>query len=112
MGAGCSTVSSFLCPFRYAANKLAGNDVGFSWRSVAASVVSATITAEVVPALGSAFQIDPNSMPRDLLAGITGGVVSAHVRQGLVGGGVDYQDVFVDAFGNALAGAWAQPARQ
>ncbi|MCW0461893.1 hypothetical protein NB717_002961 [Xanthomonas sacchari] len=63
----------------YAANKLVGNDVGFSWRSVAASVVSAAITAEVVPALGSAFKIDPNSMPGDLLAGITGGVVSAHV---------------------------------
>ncbi|MCW0461894.1 hypothetical protein NB717_002962 [Xanthomonas sacchari] len=89
----------------YAANKLAGNDVGFSWRSVAASVVSAAITAEVVPALGSALQIDPNSMPGDLLAGITGGVVSAHVRQGLVGGGVDYSAIAADAFGNALANA-------
>ncbi|MCW0460001.1 hypothetical protein NB717_001069 [Xanthomonas sacchari] len=94
----------------YAANKLAGNDVGFSWRSVAASVVSAAITAEVVPALGSAFKIDPNSMPGDLLAGITGGVVSAHVRQGLVGGGVDYSAIAADAFGNALANAAGRSA--
>ncbi|WP_053069728.1 DUF6531 domain-containing protein [Xanthomonas sp. NCPPB 1128] len=94
----------------YAANQLVGNDVGFSWRSVAASVVSAAITAEVVPALGSALQIDPNSMPGDLLAGITGGVVSAHVRQGLVGGGVDYGAIAADAFGNALANAAGRSA--
>ncbi|WP_155413148.1 hypothetical protein [Xanthomonas arboricola] len=34
--------------------------------------------------------------------------MSAHVRQGIVGGAIDYQDVFVDAFGNAVNGALMQ----
>ncbi|WP_369914779.1 DUF6531 domain-containing protein [Xanthomonas sp. NCPPB 3005] len=94
----------------YAANQLVGNEVGFSWRSVAASAISAGITAKVAPALGRGFNVNPDSMQGDMLAGITGGVVSAHVRQGLIGGDVDYAAITADAFGNALANAVGRSA--
>ncbi|WP_242629189.1 LysM peptidoglycan-binding domain-containing protein [Xanthomonas oryzae] len=87
----------------YAANKLVGNDASFSWRSVAASAVSAGITQQLAPTISNALGIDADSYTRDIVSGITGGVVSAHVRQGMVGGAVNYQDVFVDAFGNVLS---------
>ncbi|WP_207306761.1 LysM peptidoglycan-binding domain-containing protein [Xanthomonas oryzae] len=89
----------------YAANKLVGNDASFSWRSVAASAVSAGITQQLAPTISNALGINADSYTRDIVSGITGGVVSAHVRQGMVGGAVNYQDVFVDAFGNALSSA-------
>jgi len=77
----------------YASNQLVGNQVGFSWRNVAASAISAGITAKVAPALTGS--LDPTNSTAQfqagLVRGITGGVVSAHVQQGLVGGGVLYQ---------------------
>ncbi|WP_295946573.1 DUF6531 domain-containing protein [uncultured Xanthomonas sp.] len=102
----------------YAANQLVGNDVGFSWRSVAASVVSAGITAKLAPSL-TGF-LDPTSSAAQfqagLIRGIAGGIVSAHVRRELIGGDVDYQNVLADAFGNvlgeALSGEYAQRATE
>ncbi|WP_267127594.1 hypothetical protein, partial [Xanthomonas sacchari] len=102
----------------YAANQLVGNDVGFSWRSVAASVVSAGITAKLAPSL-TGF-LDPTSSAAQfqagLIRGIAGGIVSAHVRKELIGGDVDYQNVLADAFGNvlgeALSGEYAQRAAE
>ncbi|QBH01556.1 DNA/RNA non-specific endonuclease [Xanthomonas oryzae] len=87
----------------YVANKLVGNEASFSWKSVAASAVTAGITQQLAPTISSALGIDAGSYARDIVSGITGGVVSAHVRQGMVGGAVNYQDVFVDAFGNVLS---------
>ncbi|MBB3820951.1 YD repeat-containing protein [Xanthomonas arboricola] len=87
----------------YVANKLVGNEASFSWRSVAASAVTAGITQQLAPTISNALGIDAGSYARDIVSGITGGVVSAHVRQGMVGGAVNYQDVFVDAFGNVLS---------
>ncbi|WP_242628944.1 LysM peptidoglycan-binding domain-containing protein [Xanthomonas oryzae] len=87
----------------YVANKLVGNEASFRWKSVAASAVTAGITQQLAPTISSALGIDAGSYARDIVSGITGGVVSAHVRQGMVGGAVNYQDVFVDAFGNVLS---------
>jgi len=89
----------------YAAGRLAGNDASFSWRSVAASAVSAGVTARLAPSVSQKLGVEGGRVGSSMVSGITGGVVSAHVRQGLIGGGVDYQDVFVDAFGNTLMGA-------
>ncbi|WP_242628949.1 LysM peptidoglycan-binding domain-containing protein [Xanthomonas oryzae] len=89
----------------YVANKLVGNEASFSWKSVAASAVTAGITQQLAPTISNALGIDAGSYARDIVSGITGGVVSAHVRQGMVGGAVNYQDLFVDAFGNALSSA-------
>ncbi|WP_247643757.1 LysM peptidoglycan-binding domain-containing protein, partial [Xanthomonas phaseoli] len=92
----------------YAANKLVGNEASFSWRSVAASAVTAGLTQQLAPTISSKLGINPNSYAQDVVSGITGGVVGAHVRQGMVGGAVNYQDVFVDAFGNALSGSFSR----
>ncbi|MFC0156152.1 LysM peptidoglycan-binding domain-containing protein [Xanthomonas dyei] len=89
----------------YVANKLVGNEASFNWRSVAASAVTAGITQRLAPSISNTLGINASSYGRDIVSGITGGVVSAHVRQGMVGGAVNYQDVFVDAFGNALSSA-------
>ncbi|MBB4727832.1 LysM peptidoglycan-binding domain-containing protein [Xanthomonas arboricola] len=87
----------------YLANRLVGNEASFSWRSVAASAVTAGITQQLAPTISNTLGINSTSYARDIVSGITGGVVSAHVRQGIVGGAVNYQDVFVDAFGNTLS---------
>ncbi|WP_244298185.1 LysM peptidoglycan-binding domain-containing protein [Xanthomonas prunicola] len=92
----------------YVANKLVGNEASFSWKSVAASAVSAGITQQLAPTIARSIGVDATQYGRAITSGITGGIVSAHVRQGIVGGAVDYQDVFVDAFGNAVNGALMQ----
>ena len=90
----------------YAANRLVGNDVHFSWTSVAASAVSGAISAKVVPTLIDKLNINrltENGQTKiDLLGGMVGGVVSASVRKVFVGGDVDYGQVALDAFGNML----------
>ncbi|WP_242629192.1 LysM peptidoglycan-binding domain-containing protein [Xanthomonas oryzae] len=92
----------------YVANKLVGNEASFSWKSVAASAVSAGITQQLAPTIARSIGVDATQYGQAITSGITGGIVSAHVRQGIVGGAVDYQDVFVDAFGNAVNGALMQ----
>ncbi|MCC8444339.1 hypothetical protein LN449_17695 [Xanthomonas cannabis] len=92
----------------YAANKLVGNEASFSWKSVAASAVAAGITQQFAPTIARSIGVDSMQYGQAITSGITGGIVSAHVRQGIVGGAIDYQDVFVDAFGNAVNGALMQ----
>ncbi|MFB9111577.1 LysM peptidoglycan-binding domain-containing protein [Xanthomonas arboricola pv. corylina] len=92
----------------YAANKLVGNEASFSWKSVAASAVAAGITQQLAPTVARSIGVDSTQYGQAIVSGITGGIVSAHVRQGIVGGAIDYQDVFVDAFGNAVNGALMQ----
>ncbi|MFB8928785.1 hypothetical protein QSH46_022260, partial [Xanthomonas arboricola pv. juglandis] len=92
----------------YAANKLVGNEASFSWKSVAASAVAAGITQQLAPTVARSIGVDSTQNGQAIVSGITGGIVSAHVRQGIVGGAIDYQDVFVDAFGNAVNGALMQ----
>ncbi|WP_242628947.1 LysM peptidoglycan-binding domain-containing protein [Xanthomonas oryzae] len=92
----------------YVANKLVGNEASFSWKSVAASAVSAGITQQLAPTIARSIGVDATQYGQAITSGITGGIVSAHVRQGIVGGAVDYQDVFVGAFGNAVNGALMQ----
>ncbi|WP_434989646.1 LysM peptidoglycan-binding domain-containing protein [Xanthomonas melonis] len=92
----------------YVANKLVGNEASFSWKSVAASAVAAGITQQLAPTIARNIGVDSTQYGQAITSGITGGIVSAHVRQGIVGGAIDYQDVFVDAFGNAVNGALMQ----
>ncbi|MCC8442379.1 hypothetical protein LN449_07625 [Xanthomonas cannabis] len=92
----------------YVANKLVGNEASFSWKSVAASAVAAGITQQLAPTIARSIGVDATQYGQAITSGITGGIVSAHVRQGIVGGAIDYQDVFVDAFGNAVNGALMQ----
>ncbi|PPU36340.1 hypothetical protein XaplCFBP3123_20975 [Xanthomonas arboricola pv. populi] len=92
----------------YVANKLVGNEASFSWKSVAASAVAAGITQQLTPTIARSIGVDATQYGQAITSGITGGIVSAHVRQGIVGGAIDYQDVFVDAFGNAVNGALMQ----
>jgi len=103
----------------YAANKLMGNEAHFSWRSVAASAVTAAITSSVVPKLGEKLNIDlatrSGQMQAGLLKGITGGLVSGSTQQALgLAREVDYGMIFADAFGNmlgsTLSGEYAQEA--
>ena len=90
----------------YSANRLVGNEAHFSWASVAASAVSAVLTAKVVPTLADKLEInrltENGQTQLDLLGGMVGGVVSASVRKAFVGGDVDYGQVALDAFGNML----------
>ncbi|WP_274396656.1 LysM peptidoglycan-binding domain-containing protein [Xanthomonas cucurbitae] len=86
----------------YLANRLVGNEASFSWRSVAASAVTAGITQKLAPTIAQSIGVDTMQYGQAIVSGITGGVVSAHMRQGLIGGAVDYRDVSIDAFGNAL----------
>lgn len=91
----------------YAANRLAGIDAHFSWRSVAANAIASGITAKVAPAVIGDH--DWSEFTQDLVAGAIGGVVSMHARRVLgAGGRVDYGQVAVDAFGNALGNALAR----
>jgi hypothetical protein len=86
-------------------NRIAGTDIAFSWSSVAASAISAVITAGIAPKIGSAFGIDPatenGQTATSLIGGLTGGLVSAGVRDSL-GEDVNYGQVVADAFGNML----------
>lgn len=91
----------------YAANRLAGvPDTHFSWRSVAASAVAAGISASVTPALVSGFDrlTQAGQFKIDLVSGTVGGVVSLHVGRAMgLKTAVNYGQIAVDAFGNALA---------
>lgn len=90
----------------YTANRVVGNEAHFSWASVAASAVSATITAGVTPWLADKLPFDyatQNGQSQfDWLGGTVGGVVSASVRHAWLDDEVDYGQVALDAFGNML----------
>jgi YD repeat-containing protein len=90
--------------------RLAGLDTSFSWRGVAANAVSASLSASVTSRLSQGLKLDlttdAGQFNQDLLGGAVGGVVSLHTRRAAgVDQRVDYGQVAVDAFGNAIANA-------
>lgn len=93
----------------YAANRIAGiENTHFSWRSVAANAITAGITASIAPGLGGRLGFDQKTLVgqfrQDVLNGAIGGVIGLHTRRALgVGAAVDYGQIAVDAFGNAIA---------
>lgn len=95
----------------YAGNHLAGIDTSFSWRSVAASAVSAAVTAGLTEALGFEAKTSQtigssNGFGNDLANGFIGGVVSLHTRRAFgFKDAIDYGRIAADAFGNALGNA-------
>jgi YD repeat-containing protein len=94
----------------HAGARLAGLDSSFSWRSLAANAVTASISSSVTGRLGRALQIDTTTVGgqfgQDLLGGAVGGIVGIHTRRAAgMDQRVDYGQVAVDAFGNALANA-------
>lgn len=93
-----------------AGSRLARLDTSFSWRSVAANAVAASLSSSVTSRLSQSLKLDlttdAGQFGQDLLGGAVGGVVSMHTRRAAgVGQRVDYGQVAVDAFGNALANA-------
>ncbi len=92
----------------YAANKIAGINVSFSWKSIAAGAVSAVVGGLVNKGLNNILDSAGigNQIVRDTITGTTGGVVSAHIGHafGTVGK-IDYARIAADAFGNALGNA-------
>jgi YD repeat-containing protein len=93
----------------YAGGKIAGvPDTHFSWRAVAASAVSAVVSAPISRAVGSTF---PNSTVGSIanrtMQGMAGGVVSLHTgRQFGLDGDINYGAIAADSFGNALGSAF------
>ena len=86
----------------YGANKLLGQDVSFSWRSVAASAVAGGISAEITPSLLKGLGIN-SAFGERLTAGLAGGVVSQHVRRSFgFDDPIDYRPVLADALTNAF----------
>ncbi|MGQ5277852.1 LysM peptidoglycan-binding domain-containing protein, partial [Xanthomonas arboricola pv. corylina] len=88
----------------YLANRLVGNEASFSWRSVAASAVTAGITQQLAPTIARSIGVDTMKYGQATVAGITGGVVSASLRRG----SIDYTDLAVDAFSNVLVNSLTQ----
>ncbi|WP_207306760.1 hypothetical protein [Xanthomonas oryzae] len=88
----------------YLANRLVGNEASFSWKSVAASAVSAGITQQFAPTIAQSIGVDTMKYGQATVAGITGGVVSASLRRG----SIDYTDLAVDAFSNILVNSMTQ----
>ncbi len=93
-----------------AGSRLAGLDTSFSWRSVAANAVAASISSSVTSRLSQSLKLDltnePGQFGLDVLGTAVGGVVSLHTRRAAgVDQRVDYGQVAVDAFGNAIANA-------
>ncbi|GAA4797439.1 putative Ig domain-containing protein [Lysobacter hankyongensis] len=92
----------------YAANRIAGLDASFSWRSIAASAVTSVASALVSKGIGSVLdklEIG-NDIIRDTVTGFGGSVVALHTRRAFgLGGEIDYGAMALDAFGNALANA-------
>ena len=94
----------------YAANRAAGIDVSFNWRSIAAGAVGAAVTATIMPTINSAFGFDMTTesgqFGADVVGNFVGGVVNTHVRRAFgFDDSVNYGALLVDAFGNALANA-------
>jgi hypothetical protein len=82
---------------------VAGIDSSFSWKSIAAGVVTSAIGAAIAPSIGSVIDSD---LGRDIANGVIGGVVGANARKAFgLGGDIDYGRILADAFGNALGSA-------
>lgn len=92
----------------YVAGRMAGLDTSFSWRSIAASAVTAVVSGKINKSLGTVLEGPglSNGMLNDTLGGIVNGVVSLHTRRAFgFDDQVDYGSIAVDAFGNALGNA-------
>ena len=92
----------------YAANRIAGIDASFSWKSIAAGAVTSVVGGLVNKGVSSILD-DLNigdQIVRDTVTGMAGGLVSAHTRRAFgIGEKIDYASLALDAFGNALANA-------
>ena len=94
----------------YAANRIAGIEVNFSWRSVAASAVAGAINAAVTPKIVDNLGIE-SSFGREFASNVIGGVVNLHARRAFgFEDKVDYGYIVADAFGNALGNAVVEKA--
>ena len=94
----------------YAANRIFGNEASFSWKSVAASAISAGVATAVSPAIANGLRIDPLSSggqaKMGLLDGVLGGVASVQARRAFgFGDKVDYGSVLSDSIGNLIGNA-------
>jgi LysM repeat protein len=95
----------------YAANRIAGIDVSFSWKSIAAGAVSGAISAGIGKSLGLMPDADQKisnlrSFGNDFATGLIGGVTRVHVRRTFgFDDKIDYAAITADAFGNALGNA-------
>jgi hypothetical protein len=89
----------------FAANRIAGVDVAFSWRSIAASAVTGAITA----GLTSKFDMESTgwrAFRSDFMHGAISGMVGLHTRRAFgFDDRIDYGGMLADAFGNATANA-------
>ena len=94
----------------YAASRIAGMEVSFSWRQIALHAVSAGITGAAMPRVGAALGINMattgGQFAADMIGGVLGGTVAMHTGRRLgLGGEVNYGKVLSDAFGNTLGNA-------
>jgi YD repeat-containing protein len=92
----------------FTANRIAGIDASFSWRSVAADALSAVVAGKINKKLGTVFEPGvSNGIARDTMSGLVGGVVSVHAHRALGDDrAIDYGQIAADAFGNALGNAF------
>jgi hypothetical protein len=99
----------------YAGNRIAGvSDTHFSWRRIAADVVSAAATAEIAKGLhleskAAPGVVTPGGFFNDVAVGAIGGVVSLHTRRAFgFTDKVNYWSIAADAFGNAIGNAFSR----
>ncbi|WP_440534032.1 Ig-like domain repeat protein [Variovorax sp. YR566] len=80
-----------------------GLQSSFSWRSVAASAVGAGVGQAVGPVIGDAFgKAFGDNAGSAFAARLTTGLIAGSAAAAMRGGKVAYQQVAIDAFGNAL----------
>ncbi|MGG6463275.1 putative Ig domain-containing protein [Solilutibacter silvestris] len=107
-----ATMATVSTATSYAANKLVGNDVHFSWKELAANVTTSIITASATKGIAQWAQIDPTTtsgqFKLDMIGGVVGGIAGGNVRKAFgVGGAPDYGQIAVDVFSNVLANSLA-----
>ena len=92
----------------YAGNEIAGvKNNSFSWKSIAASAVTALVTSKITSKLGEKLNLDyateSGQLTSDLIGNMTGGVVGLHTRRAFgFDDKVDYGMIAADAFGNLI----------
>ncbi|WP_235567888.1 putative Ig domain-containing protein [Lysobacter sp. Root690] len=93
----------------YIGQKVAGMDVSFSWRNIAANALGTLVAAQISESIGlppSKNFEGAGNFGADLANGMIGGVVSVHVRRAFgFNDEIDYGRIALDAFGNALGNA-------
>jgi hypothetical protein len=93
----------------YAGNRIAGvADTHFSWKAVAATTITAVISAKITNGLTKDFDMrtEIDQFKAELINNSVGGIVGLHVRRKFgFDDKVDYGSIAADAFGNALGNA-------